>query len=121
MKLMLACMVVASVCAQPRISAVVNAASGAPFVAPGSLISIFGSGLSTGTANATFAWPLSLGGSVVLACQSPTQCVNAGLLYVSPTQINAYIPSSFPASLATVSVTATGATSTAFPLAVNQV
>ena len=107
MRLPLFLLASALACAQPKTSRVVNAANGSPFVAPGSLISIFGTGLSSGTASAVSAWPTSLGGSSVIVCESPTQCVPAGLLYVSPTQINAYTP----LAVTSLSVTTGGMTS----------
>lgn len=76
----------------PPSQAVVNAASFRPSVAPGSLFSIFGTGLSAQTASAS-TLPLSrnLGGTQVL--------VNgelAPLVYVSGTQINAQMPIDVP-------------------------
>jgi uncharacterized protein (TIGR03437 family) len=109
LKALLVLLFVASSYGQPLITQVVNSADGLPFIAPGSLISIFGSELSAQTASAEFAWPTALGGSSVLVCQTPTQCVSAGLLYVSPTQINVYAPTSW----VTVRVSTGGATSPA--------
>jgi uncharacterized protein (TIGR03437 family) len=93
------------------VTSIVNAASGQFSIAPGSLVSIFGTGLSTQTVSASFAWPTVLGGSSVLVCQSPAQCVPAGLLYVSPTQINAYVAT----AVGTVAVTVSGVVSPPMP------
>ena len=74
---------------QPLLSALVNAATLQPGrVAPGSLISIFGSNLAQVTVSAaTPPWPQRLGGVTVsidgIACP---------LLFVSPGQINAQVP-----------------------------
>ena len=85
--------------ASPSVSAggVVNAASFAPapqnFVAPGSLVSIFGSQLSSGSSLAAAALPLpvKLAGASVLVNGS-----SIPLLYVSPGQINAQLPFDLP-------------------------
>jgi uncharacterized protein (TIGR03437 family) len=89
---------------------VVNAASfaraGAPFaeVAPGSLVAIFGTNLAAATASAEgFPLPRTLAGTSVAF-----DGISAPLLYVSPGQINAQLPSSLPAGARTVVVT-TGA------------
>ncbi|MDQ6663866.1 MAG: hypothetical protein M3Z23_05695, partial [Acidobacteriota bacterium] len=71
------------------VAAVVNAASFQPDkIAPGSIISLFGTNLAQGTASALdVPLPKSLGG-VSLSVKG----VAAPLFYVSPTQINAQIP-----------------------------
>ena len=95
---------------QPVITGVVNAASGIANIAPGSLITIFGKSLSAVTASATSTpWPTTLGGTSVQVCDSPTQCSAAGLLYVSPTQLNIYAQS----GVTSLRVTSGGVTSTA--------
>lgn len=68
---------------------VVNAASFQPVgIAPGSLISLFGTGLATATASAgTLPLPTSLNGTEVLVDGLP-----APLTFVSPKQINAQVP-----------------------------
>jgi hypothetical protein len=83
---------------QPSLAAVVNAASfRADAVVPGSLISIFGSNLAQTTASAPAApFPRSLGG-VTLSING----IPARLLFVSPGQINAQVPSELTAGLAT--------------------
>lgn len=69
-------------------SAIMNAASGTQSIAPGSLISIFGSNLSlqTNVAN-TMPLPPVLGGTSIAI-----NGLTAPLLYASPTQINAQVP-----------------------------
>ena len=66
---------------------VVNSASWGSVVAPGGLISIFGSNLAGQTTSASAPLPFSLGGTTVAINGVP-----AALLYVSPTQINAQVP-----------------------------
>jgi hypothetical protein len=70
---------------------------------PGSYISIFGSGLTTGST--TDSWggplPLKLAGTSVLLNGIPLP-----LLYVSPLQINARLPEDFPAGTANAIVSA---------------
>src|SRR5271165_3850953 len=79
--------------AQPTLTSIVNAASYAKAtVAPGSLASIFGSGLAASAmAASAFPLPVSLGGVSVY--------VNgeiAPLLYVSPGQVNFQVPFDIP-------------------------
>lgn len=94
--------------------AVSNAASGsASAVAPGSLVSIYGSGLATSTASASsFPITASLGGASV-----SVNGMAAPVLYASPTQINVQVPFEISAGPATVSVsvgsTVVGTTSVA--------
>ncbi|MBI2817388.1 MAG: S8 family serine peptidase [Acidobacteria bacterium] len=70
---------------------VINAASfsfGSPDVAPGAIISIFGSNLANTTESAvSLPLPRSLGGATVMIGNRA-----APLLFVSPTQINAQVP-----------------------------
>ncbi|HUA18463.1 MAG TPA: hypothetical protein VMB25_06940 [Bryobacteraceae bacterium] len=100
--------------AQTVISAVTDAASYAPRVAPGSLASIFGSNLASGTAQATgFPLPSSLAGATVFVNSSKVP-----LLYASPTQINFQVPSSLGAGTANVYVTRGGGNSLPFTFAV---
>jgi uncharacterized protein (TIGR03437 family) len=77
-----------------------NAASGGTAgVAPGSLISIYGSNLTTGTAeNTSFPLPMQLAGLSVKVNGIP-----GPLLYASPGQINAQVP--YEASLGPTTVT----------------
>jgi uncharacterized protein (TIGR03437 family) len=85
--------------------AVSNAASGnAAAVAPGSIVSIYGSGLATSTASASsFPISASLGGAAVTVNGTP-----APLLYASPTQLNVQIPFDVSAGSATISVSVGG-------------
>ena len=87
-----------------QLGIVSNASSLFP-VAPGSLISIYGSNLATGTA--TFAVPLPYGsnGTSVLANGNPCP-----LLYVSPTLINAQLPVDTPTGTITITVNVNGMT-----------
>jgi len=81
---------------------VVNAASFRGPVAPGSLIGIFGSDLAEpGTAD-QLPLPQSLGGVCVTINETPIP-----LLYTSPTQINAQVPSDLAAGRVTVAVRST--------------
>ena len=77
----------------PPQQAVVNAASFQPgMVAPGSLFSIFGAGLSTQTASTrNLPLPITLGQTQVLVNGTP-----APLVYVSDGQINAQMPIGTP-------------------------
>ena len=85
--------------AAPAVTAVTDAAAFSPdAIAPGSLISIFGSGLAQG-ANSASATPLPLSlGDVSVTMNG----IVAPVLYVSPGQINAQVPNEVaagPASL----------------------
>jgi uncharacterized protein (TIGR03437 family) len=72
----------------PAPAAVVNAASFAPQVAPGSIATLFGSELANAAAGATgLPLPLTLAGASVEIDGLP-----APLLYVSPRQINLLLP-----------------------------
>jgi uncharacterized protein (TIGR03437 family) len=69
-------------------SAVVNAASFTTALAPGGLVTIFGSGLSNSTSSAPgFPLPTSMGGTTVTV-----NGTSLPLIYVSPGQINAQLP-----------------------------
>ena len=78
-----------------------NAANFQPPVAPGALISIFGSNLATGKGQAQeLPLPTNLLGSMVFI-----NGIAAPLLYVSPSQINAQVPYEIPPNTsATISV-----------------
>lgn len=97
---------------------VFNAASFAPVtapVSPGSLTTLFGTSLTTGTAVASsFPFPKLLGGVEVLVNDVP-----AAIYAVSPTQISFLIPFAVTASSVSVAVRTAGATtaSVAVPLA----
>ncbi len=75
---------------------VLNAASLEPFVdriAPGTIISIFGAQLASTTVSAAFPLPMTLASTQVQLGSTALP-----LLYVSPTQINAIVPSGVPLS-----------------------
>src|ERR1035441_3439422 len=100
----------------PQIKAggIVNAASYSTTLARGSLATIFGTNLSTSTAQALpLPWAKSLGGASVTVGG-----VAAPLYYASPTQINFQVPYEVPAgSSANVVVTSGGVPGTATPVA----
>jgi uncharacterized protein (TIGR03437 family) len=106
--LLLTSAVAASVSAQSL--TVLNAASftGAS-VAPGSIVTILGSNLTTGTATVTDPArpPSTLGGVQVVIGGIP-----AALFYVSPNQINAVVGTATPVGANTVTVTSGSGTST---------
>lgn len=83
---------------------VVNAASLAPSIAPGSVISIFGSNLAPASATVTaYPAPTSLNGVTVTVNGQ-----NAPLLYVDPSQINAQVPFETPVGPATLVIDVAG-------------
>lgn len=96
-----------------NISTVVNAASFNSSVAPGSLISIFGTNLARATAFAgQIPLPISLADTSL-----SINGVRAPLLYVSPGQINAQVPPQSVTGAATATVTTSGSATTAsFPI-----
>jgi uncharacterized protein (TIGR03437 family) len=101
--------------AQTVINAITDAASFSPRVSPGALATIFGSHLSSNTAQAdSFPLPLSLGGASVYAAQSSQNPIQAPLVYASPTQINFQVPSGLTAGTANFSVTVGGGNSLSF-------
>jgi len=80
---------------------VVNAASSAPFtasVSPGEFLTLYGSGLSSGSATATLPYPPTLNNVQVMINQRP-----APIYYVTPTQISVIVPY-FTESLAQIQV-----------------
>jgi uncharacterized protein (TIGR03437 family) len=100
----------------PAVQGVVNSASFNPgeALSPGSMISIFGSNLSTSTARANvLPLPATLGGAQVTFGSTP-----APLLYVSAGQINALIPWGLPADTASMTVTVASASSVPTTLAI---
>jgi uncharacterized protein (TIGR03437 family) len=108
-------------CAQsPVVEAggIVNAASYAQPVAPGSLVAIFGTNLAQGVNSAmTIPWPTILGGTSV-----SINGIAAPLYYVSPNQIDAQVPSSLAFSYGgytTASVVVTTAVGSSTPAAVS--
>jgi len=99
----------------PAIAAVTNAAIyAASAIAPGALISLFGSGLAPVTAaTSSVTLPLSLADVGVTINGVP-----APVHYVSPRQINAQVPYGVPPGPASVVVRVTGVLSPAFTFAV---
>lgn len=73
--------------------AAVSAADGRPALAPNSIASLYGTGISalTETAN-TLPLPVVLGGVGVTVVDSEARAVEAPLFFVSPTQINVLVP-----------------------------
>ena len=71
----------------------VSAASGTAPVAPGSIVSIYGSNLATtGVAAASLPLPFTLGGSSVTVTDNTGAQAAMPLFYAGPQQINAQIP-----------------------------
>lgn len=100
--------------AVPVVNNITDSAAYGPRVAPGSLATIFGSGLAGSTASASgFPLPTNLSGSTVSVAGTL-----APLLYVSPTQINFQVPSSARAGDLNVVVNGPGGASAAFGMTV---
>ena len=89
---------------------VVSAASPTVSVAADSLASVFGPSISTETTAApSVPWPTMLGDiSVVYVKDSVGQSQMAGILFISPSQMNIYVPARVAPGQATVSFPATG-------------
>lgn len=99
---------------QSVIQAVTDAASYAPRVSPGSLATVFGSGLANSTANAkSIPLPTTLGGATVFISQSQVSS-QAPLIYASATQINFQVPSRLVAGTAQIYITVGGGQSLIF-------
>ncbi len=101
------------------VRAVVDAAAYRPFTVPaGGIATIFGMRLANDTLHApSLPLPLNLGGArVVLADVASGTVTVAPLFYVSPTQINFYVPSSHPAGESEVRVSGGGAFDARFPV-----
>jgi len=82
------------------ITGIVNAASGMPFLAPGSLISIYGTNLAAGTGSAAgFPLPTLLNGASVTI-----NGVAAPLIFASPLQLNLQLPFETKVGTATLTV-----------------
>jgi uncharacterized protein (TIGR03437 family) len=88
---------------------VVSAASPTAGVAPDSLATIYGSQLATQTATAALPRPTSLGDvSVVYIANTGSAWQMASLIFVSPSQINLWIPPGIAPGPATVEFPVTG-------------
>jgi uncharacterized protein (TIGR03437 family) len=77
--------------ASPVITAVVNNASYGPIISPGSLISIFGTNLTSATATLVYPFPTNFNGTTVTI-----DGMISPLLYASPSQINVQVPMTVP-------------------------
>jgi uncharacterized protein (TIGR03437 family) len=84
----------------------VSAASGTAPVAPGSIVSIYGSNLATsGMAATSLPLPTNLAGASVSITDSSGATASLPLFYAGPTQINAEIPPTASAGMATLTIT----------------
>jgi uncharacterized protein (TIGR03437 family) len=85
-----------------------SAASGTAPVAPGSIVSIYGSSLATtGTPATSLPLPISLGGTSVTITDSSGVQTALPLFYAGPTQINAEIPQTASVGAATITIATT--------------
>jgi uncharacterized protein (TIGR03437 family) len=92
----------------------VSAASGTAPVAPGSIVSIYGSNLATtGTPATILPLPTNLGGTSVTITDSSSVTAALPLFYAGPTQINAEIPQTASTGTATLTITTPSGTQTA--------
>jgi uncharacterized protein (TIGR03437 family) len=93
---------------QPVMNTVQNAAtmsgSPVPIIAPQMLVAIKGQGLAATSATADLPWPMQLAGTSVTFNGTP-----AALYYVSPSQINAVVPSAIQGSASATIVVKTAA------------
>ena len=88
---------------------IVNAASGASgSIAQGSMFSIYGTSLGPAPVSASYPLPVSFGGVSVQIAAGGNQ-YSAFLQFVSPSQINAILPSNVPAGSAQLTVAFNGA------------
>ena len=93
----------------------VSAANYTPLVAPGSIASVFGSGLASTIAQANGPpWPTSLANTSVQVEDANGMAREAQLLYVSPTQINFVLPPATAPGFAVFNVYVSG-TPSPFP------
>jgi adhesin/invasin len=93
--------------ASPSAAVVTNAAGGQQiFAAPGSIVSIYGSGFAASSETAPgYPLPTKLGNTTVTVNN-----VTTPLFFASPSQINAQIPFETPLGTATVTISVNGAT-----------
>lgn len=82
----------------------VSSANGRPFVAPGSLVTVYGSNLSFATMGADVPFPPTLGGVSIQLQDARGGRVNAPLTYVSSSQINFVIPTGLSPGQIAISV-----------------
>lgn len=96
--------------ADPSQLVVTSATNPSVGVTADSLASIFGTSIATQTVSATSSpWPTALGDiSVVWITDAANQKQMAGILYVSPTQMNIYIPAGLVPGPATIQFPFTG-------------
>jgi len=104
--------------AQPEVSAVLDLASYSTGLAPGTLVSVFGTGLASDSISASDAPLPTLLGGASLDISDGVQTLQAPLFYVSPTQINAQIPYEIAGSRAEARVRNASGTSTAVSLTI---
>jgi uncharacterized protein (TIGR03437 family) len=84
---------------------VVSAASGSAVVSPDALVSAFGSGLTNQTLTASvLPLPTELGGISVQVSDGAGVSRAAGILFVSPSQVNFVMPAGEPSGTATILV-----------------
>jgi uncharacterized protein (TIGR03437 family) len=88
----------------PRSLAIINAASGANVVAPGSIASAFGRQVGASTMSATLPLSTSLNGVTLDVTDSANAMAMALLMYVSPNQINFVVPDGAKTGTATVKI-----------------
>ena len=100
--------------AQPQVAAVTNAANYTPAVAPGSLATIFGTGLAPSTASAPITPLPTVLNNVAVSVNGRS----APLVFVSATQINFQVPYEIIAGLATLIVTTGGRQSNSIQIVV---
>ncbi len=90
--------------------------------APESLVAAFGTNLAFGTASATVTpYPESLGGTTVTVVDSAGIARNAGILFVSPCQVNYQVPSGTSSGTATITIRNANGESSQGPLVVSKV
>jgi uncharacterized protein (TIGR03437 family) len=96
----------------PGVSAIaaVNAASYGIGYAPGEIVTVFGTALTTQTLSASLPLPAILGGIAATVTDSAGIARPAVLFYVSPTQISFLIPMGTANGTATITVTTANAT-----------
>jgi uncharacterized protein (TIGR03437 family) len=89
----------------PQITSVVNGGTFAPGITPNMWATIFGKNLAAQTVTCPYPYPQICGGALV-QIQYSGQSVVALLYYVSPTQINFYVPTDVPVGSGALTVTA---------------